>query len=275
VEKDFIDETQKDIVDETSAVSGSGKGPDMKYCPNCGKLKPATSRFCPECGKDRYGNGAGGGFQQQAPYGGMRPAYAGQPMRTAAVPQENTGTGVAIVALVISLVNFFIFASFLSFMAVPAVFIFAIIALKRKNGGKAMAIISMIIAIISAAIFAFYVVLIVKLVPDIKYFADHDKEIVAEYERTGEAPEHFDKYKASKYDKLWESMGYDDFDDFFGYIVEEYKKEVVKEKPDYFGESKSKRKTKTKTKKAQATTEEDTEEEYVTEKSGEDLVVLT
>jgi len=272
LDKDFIDETKNEIVDETSGNSGNGNEPKMKYCPHCGKLKPADSRFCPECGKDRSGSGAGGGGGYQQPqYGGMRPAYAGYPARTAGVPLQKTGTGVAVAALCISLVNFFIFASFLSFIAVPLTLIFAIMALKRKNGGKAMAIVSIVIAIISAAIFAVYVAIIVKIVPDIKYFAEHDKEIVAEYEETGMAPDHYSKYRDKKYDKLWENMGYDDFDSFFGYIVKEYKKEAVKNDPDYFSGTKTKKKTKTKTKKAETTTEE----EDVSEKSGEDLVVLT
>jgi hypothetical protein len=266
LDKDYIDETKKDIVDETSGASGSGKGPDMKYCPHCGKLKPASSKFCPECGKDRYGTGAGGAYQQPQ-FGSPYPAYAGQPMRGPAVPVQRSGTGLAVAALIIALLNFFMFASFLSFMAVPAVFIFAIMALKRKNGGKVMAIVSIVIAVISALIFAMYVVIIVKLVPDIQYFADHDKEIVAEYELTGEAPEHFDKYRDSKYDSLWKSMGYDDFDDFFGMIIEEYKKSMIKEDPDYFGKTRTKKKIK----KSETTTEPTT----VYERDSEDLVVLS
>lgn len=267
MDKDYIYETKDSIVDETQPSGSSGNNSGMKYCPHCGRPKPASSRFCPECGKDRYGIGAGGGGYQQPQYGAMRPAYAGQPMRSPAVPVQRSGTGLAVAALIIALVNFFMFASFLSFMAVPAVLIFSIMALKRKNGGKVMAIVSIVIAIISALIFALYIVIIVKLVPDIKYFAEHDKEIVAEYELTGEAPDYFDKYRASKYDSLWKNMGYDDFDDFFGMIIDEYKKSMTKEDPDYFGKSKTKKKIK----KSETTTETTTEYK----RDSEDLVVLS
>ncbi len=293
---DFIDETSADIVDETKDNNNNNNGPKMKYCPHCGKLKPETARFCPECGRDRSGNSASDiqhGRQNAygTPGGGYQPAYAGQPVRGAAVQtQKKSGFGEGLAALIISLVNFFMFGSIFSFISVPVVLIFAIIALKRGNSGRIMAVISIIVSIISALIFALYVAVIVKLAPEIKYFADHDKEIIAEYYETGEIPERYEKFRDKKYDKIWKNLGYDDFDDFFGYIIGEYRDSVYDDEDDWYDKG-GKKTVKEKTTKETTTKEKTTKEKNTKEKTtksqqsttgkrsvdrnGEDLVVLS
>ena len=293
---DFIDETSADIVDETKDNNNNNNGPKMKYCPHCGKLKPETARFCPECGRDRSGNSASDiqhGRQNAygTPGGGYQPAYAGQPVRGAAVQtQKKSGFGEGLAALIISLVNFFMFGSIFSFISVPVVLIFAIIALKRGNSGRIMAVISIIVSIISALIFALYVAVIVKLAPEIKYFADHDKEIIAEYYETGEIPERNEKFRDKKYDKIWKNLGYDDFDDFFGYIIGEYRDSVYDDEDDWYDKG-GKKTVKEKTTKETTTKEKTTKEKNTKEKTtksqqsttgkrsvdrnGEDLVVLS
>ena len=297
---DFIDETSADIVDETKDNNNNNNAPKMKYCPHCGKLKPETARFCPECGRDRSGNSASdiqhGRQNAYGTPGGYQPAYAGQPVRGAAVQtQKNSGFSEGLVALIVSLVNFFMFGSLLSFISVPVVLIFAIIALKRGNSGRIMAVISIIVSILSALIFAFYVAVIVKLAPEIKYFADHDKEIIAEYYETGEIPERYEKFRDKKYDKIWSNLGYDDFDDFFGDIIGEYRDSVYDDEDDWYdkgGKKTGKEKTtKEKTTKEKTTKEKTTKEKTTKEKTtksqqsttgkrsvdrdGEDLVVLS
>ncbi len=293
---DYIDETSADIVDETKDNNNNNNGPKMKYCPHCGKLKPETARFCPECGRDRSGNSASDiqhGRQNAygTPGGGYQPAYAGQPVRGAAVQtQKKSGFGEGLAALIISLVNFFMFGSIFSFISVPVVLIFAIIALKRGNSGRIMAVISIIVSIISALIFALYVAVIVKLAPEIKYFADHDKEIIAEYYETGEIPERYEKFRDKKYDKIWKNLGYDDFDDFFGYIIGEYRDSVYDDEDDWYdkgGKKTVKEKTTKETTTKEKTTKEKTTKEKTTksqqsttgkrsvDRNGEDLVVLS
>lgn len=276
----MIDETSDTIIDETnpSGNNSNNNGPKMKFCPHCGKLKPENARFCPECGRDRSGSSASDiGRGRQMPYSpAPTPAYAGQAPAAAGKTTINQGFGEGITALIISLINFFIFGSFLSFIAVPVTLIFAGISLKKGKAGRVVAIISIIVSIISALLFALYVAIIVKVAPDIKYFADNDKEIIAEYYETGEIPERYEKYRDSKYNIIWKEAGFDDFDDFFGFIVREYRDSVYDADDDWYEKnsrkgSKSKSKTsEDKPDKVQTTTKKNS-----SIRDGEDLVVLS
>lgn len=270
----MIDETSNDIVDETNDPgNGSGNGPKMKYCPNCGKLKPEASRYCPECGRDRDGKPAGG--PQFIPNGApVRPAYGGpQPQyRTAAAPvPANKRMGPAIAALIVSIANFIMFGSLFTFISLPAVIILTIIVFRRDLGGKPMALIAVVVSVISAVLFAFYVAIAVKLAPDIKYFADNGREIVENYDKYGEIPERYEKFRESKYDRLWDEMGYDDFDEFFSDVVDIYRRSVMKENKPSYSDRKDREKTTGSTGTVPSTTEAVTDYDH----SGEDLVVLS
>ena len=270
----MIDETSNDIVDETNdSGSGNNNEPKMKYCPNCGKLKPEASRYCPECGRDRYGKSAG--EPQFTPNGApVRPAYGGpQPQyRTAAapVPAKNS-MGPAIAALIVSIANFVMFGSFLTFVSLPAVIILTIIVFRRDLGGKPMAVVAVVISVISAVLFAFYIAIAVKLAPDIKYFYNHDREIVENYDKYGEVPERFEKYRESKYDKIWKKWGYDSFDEFFAFFVDMYRDDILHEKKYAYVGTGDKEDTAGSTGTVPSTTEAETDYDH----SGEDLVVLS
>lgn len=140
-------------------------------------------------------------------------------------------TGLAIAALVISIINLLCCCGiFLGFVAIPVALILAIISLATHRGGKAMAITSIVISVISAIFLIFNIAIAAKFYPDIMYFAQHDEQIIAEYEATGKIPERYEKYRDSKYDKYWASMGLESFDEFFADFIEEYKKDMEAEK---------------------------------------------
>lgn len=291
LDKDFIDETNADITDETNAeitdetadnskeasdpVKDNGtqeSGPKMKFCTICGKRKPESARFCPECGRDRYGRSA----SDPVFIPGNRPAFTPPPpmmnppyQRTITAPPQNKGIVPALIALIISLVNFFIFGSLFTFLSLPAVIVLSVIAFKRGSDGRVIAIIAIVITVISTVLFAFYIAIAVKLAPDVKYFVEHDKEIIENYEEYGEIPERYKKYQDKKYDKLWSRMGYDDFDDFFGDIVKRYNEASGKYEKNESNSGNKKDTTKKST--SPSTTEATTDFDH----SGEDLVVLT
>lgn len=137
--------------------------------------------------------------------------------------------GFAVAAFVISLVNMIMFSSMLSFICVPLALIFAVISLAGRRRGKALSIIAIVVSAVSAIIFIRVMAVAVHLYPDIEYFLKNDKQIVAEYNATGEIPERFVKYESPKYDEYWDSVGYDSFDEFFDWFVSEYERAVIKD----------------------------------------------
>ena len=266
----MIDETSKDIVDETGNNSNNNSsGPKMKYCTNCGKLKPESAVYCPECGRDRYGRAAGEPqfIPNRPPY---QPAYgAPYPQQRTAPAEAKKSMGPALAALIVSIGNFFIFGSLLTFISLPAVIVLTAIVYKRDLAGKPITIIAILISLISALIFAFYVAIAVKLTPDIKYFAENDREIIENYDKYGEIPERYEKYRESKYNRLWKHLGYDDFDEFFAAIVDGYRDNVIHEKKyAYVGGGDGEKTTDS---SGTTTTEATTDYDH----RGEDLVVLS
>lgn len=136
-------------------------------------------------------------------------------------------TGLAIAALVISIINLVCCCGIvLGVVAIPVALVLAIISLVTHRGGKAMAIISIVISAVCAVFLAFNIAIMAKFYPDVMYFAQHDKQIIAEYEETGKIPERYEKYRGAKYDKYWDAMGVEGFDEFFATFIEEYKKDM-------------------------------------------------
>lgn len=203
-------------------------GNKPSYCPHCGAQKALTERYCPQCGKDRSG--------EYAPY--LARAYAenkkAEPALTEAQEAERQqirGRAFAIAALVISLFNLLMCATLLTPITLPLVIIFVCKSVNRKGGKTGMAVAAVIISIISAILFGLILTVFVKIYPDLKYISNHGEEIVREYDINGTIPERFDKYRDSKYDNVWDAMGYDDFDEFFDkVIIEGYRKSVLKGK---------------------------------------------
>ncbi len=145
-------------------------------------------------------------------------------MRPTPAPRKDKGSGkgLAIAAFVIALVNLILCSGMLSIIAVPLAVVMAIVSLASHRGGKAFAIIGIVVSLISAFIFSFYVMIMVKVMPDFVYFVNNDTAIISEYDETGEVPEHFRKYQDPKFDKYWSAMGYEDFDGFFADFIKSY-----------------------------------------------------
>ena len=135
---------------------------------------------------------------------------------------KQSSIGLAVAALIISLVNLLLFNSLLSFICVPIALIFAIMSLVQHRRGKIMAIVSIVASVISAVIFSLYVAFVIKVYPDFEYFIRNDDRIIAEYNADGTIPAYYDKYKDKKYDMYWDSLGYDSFDSLFRDFVKSY-----------------------------------------------------
>lgn len=146
--------------------------------------------------------------------------YGGYP--NGQVLPDSQRTGLAIAAFCISLINFIIFKSVLSFIAVPISLIMAIVSLKRKRGGKLFSIIAIVVSSLSTILFVFYAMIMVKIYPDIKYLTDNFTSITSEYEENGTIPEYYDKYRTPEYDDYWKQLGVNSFDEFFEYIMKRF-----------------------------------------------------
>ena len=153
----------------------------------------------------------------------FQPAYNnGYQNQWAGQRQKTSEPGLAIASMVIALVNLIIFRTLFSVIAVPLSLIFAIVSLAKKKGGTGFAVTGIIASIISALIFGTVVFMIVKLYPDMMYFAENQQQIVEDYREEGKIPERFEKYTDPKYDRIWNSMGCDDFNEFFGELIKRY-----------------------------------------------------
>ena len=137
---------------------------------------------------------------------------------------ERKSAGFAIAAFVIAIVNIFPCCTTLSIISVPLCLIFAIISLVGKRKGTVFAVIGLILSLLSGLLFAYYGFIVYKIMPDFVYFSEHQEQIIDDYDRDGTIPERFEKYRDPKYDKYWERMGYDSFDEFFAKFIEEQKK---------------------------------------------------
>lgn len=201
----------------------------------------------PQNGDYPFNNGfpQNGGYPP--PNGGYYGNY-GYPYGRQPVP-ESAKIGFALAALIISLVNFFLFASVLSFIAVPLSLIFAIVSLSKHRGGKAMSIIAIVVSCISAVIFSFYVVIVVKIAKEVIYYDNNRDAIIDEYKETGKPPAHYDKYRSSKYNWVWRASEYYDFDDFFdAFMRSEIEEQEEKEEKRSNSKRNSEKTTKSKSK---------------------------
>ncbi len=173
-----------------------------------------------------YGGMPNNGYGNYPNNGGYPNGYGNYPNKWDVGPNENIGWGFAIAAIVTALVNMVIFKNIFTIISAPLCLIFAIICFKKHGRGKGLAIAGIVISVISTLIFAFYVVLIARIVPDVKYFVENDKEIVSEFKENGTIPDRYEKYLEPKFGKYWKIMGYDSFNEFFSDFVKGYKSEV-------------------------------------------------
>ncbi|WP_037291218.1 hypothetical protein, partial [Ruminococcus flavefaciens] len=123
--------------------------------------------------------------------------------------------GLAIASFVISLVNMILCCTLLSIVTVPLCLIFSIASLVKKRKGTAFAIIGIIISLLSGLAFAYYGFFIYKIMPDVMYFAEHQEQIIEDYDRDGTIPERYEKYRDPKFNKYWKQYNCDSFDEFF------------------------------------------------------------
>lgn len=140
------------------------------------------------------------------------------------MPDERKGKGLAIASFVLAIINIFPCCTSLSIIIVPLCIIFSLVSLFGKRKGTAFAVIGLILALIAGIFFAYFGYITYKIFPDFVYFADHEEQIISEYDADGTIPERFEKYRQPKYDKYWERMGYDSFDEFFAKFIEEQKR---------------------------------------------------
>ncbi|NLT10635.1 MAG: hypothetical protein GXY08_14225 [Ruminococcus sp.] len=210
---------------------------------------------------------------QQNGYGYSQNGGYPQPARS--IPPSNSN-GTAIAAMVTALANLILLNSLLSFITVPLAIILAIVALRKKKGSKVFSYIAIGASVLSALIFSLYIYYAVNIWPEAKYFWNNRTQIVDEYNRTGEIPERFDKFREGKYSPLWRMLGFRSFDAFFDDVAEfaddldssNNKKEIKKEeKP---------KERPTSPDEDHVIDEPETEEDptYDYDHSGEDLVVL-
>ncbi len=101
-----------------------------------------------------------------------------------------------------------------------------IFSLISHRGGKGFAITGIIISALLILPLLFSLICVNTVYyKDMAKFAVNAQEYIDDYDRTGEVPEDFEKYKDPKYDNVWKSMGYDDFDAFYGdYMIPYYKR---------------------------------------------------
>ncbi len=128
--------------------------------------------------------------------------------------------GLAIASLVLSLVSLLCCICGLGLICAPLSIIFGIIALVSKRGGKGMAIAGIIIsALVIIGMVGAYATYGTIFKVAFQY-GMNEEEYKAEYERTGKAPADFDEYRDPKYNKQWKLVDCDNFDEFFGWLIE-------------------------------------------------------
>lgn len=199
-------------------------------------------------------------------YGGNNiPPYYNSNRQPMMQPPVRKKTGLAVGAFCAALANFLAFRSILSFICVPIAMIMAIVSLKKHYDAKGLSIAAIIISLLSTVVFAVYVVIGIKLYPEIEYFSENKKAIITEYEKTGTAPEHYDKFRGNEYNFIWSNLGVDDFDDFFDMLMSFYTEKTVK----------SSSSTSPKDKDEKTTAPEDTTKNKDINHDGEDLVILS
>ena len=152
---------------------------------------------------------------------------------------EPKGSGLAIAAFVIAIVNIIPCCTALSIITVPLCLILAIVSLVGKRKGKAFAITAIVLSLLAGLLFAYYGYILYKVAPDYYYFIMNANQIVEDYEEDGTIPERFEKYRDPKYDKYWKRSGYDSFDEFFEKFIESFNAGVNSSSGSYSNNSSS------------------------------------
>ncbi len=134
---------------------------------------------------------------------------------------ESGKTGLAIASLVMGILGIVLCCCGFGFIAAPLGLIFGIISLVKKRGGKGMAITGIILSALTAVGLIGTMVLYGPVMKDVFRFSAEAQEVIDEFNETGELPDYLDKYNDSKYDSIWESAGYDSFNDYFADVIKQ------------------------------------------------------
>lgn len=113
---------------------------------------------------------------------------------------------------------------FLLLLSVLAL-VLGIISIATHKDGKGFAITGIIISVIMSISLLFTLIFLSGPLSDMAKFSETPQKYIDEYEETGEVPEEFEKYKDSKYDWVWKSMGMSSFDQFYGDFIARYKEQ--------------------------------------------------
>lgn len=134
-------------------------------------------------------------------------------------------TGFAIVSLILSILSLILCCcmGFNFILVIPAL-ILGIVTLVKRYSGKGMAIAGIIISTIAMLITGMMLAFYGPIFSDVFKVANDFENVRDTYEETGEIPEYLEKYTDEKYDEVWKKEGYDDFYDFFDYVIEEMDK---------------------------------------------------
>ncbi|SEK36181.1 hypothetical protein SAMN02910353_00557 [Ruminococcus sp. YRD2003] len=103
--------------------------------------------------------------------------------------------------------------------------VLGIISLASHRDGKGFAIAGIIVSALMIVSLLFSLIFLSEPLKDMMKFSENAQEYIDDYEETGEVPEEFEKYGASKYDWVWHSMGMNSFSDFYGQFIGQYKEQ--------------------------------------------------
>ncbi len=120
----------------------------------------------------------------------------------------------AIVSFVASIVNI-VFCCCCTYFTVPVSLVLGIISLAKKWRGTGFAVSGVVISAFTIIIMVVSQVMFGEMSRDLSNIIINSEQYAEEYRETGEIPEEFEKYNDEKYDRYWDILGYDDFEDFF------------------------------------------------------------
>ena len=120
----------------------------------------------------------------------------------------------AILSFVMSIANV-VFCCCCTYIAAPVSLVLGIISLAKKWRGTAFAVSGVVISAFTLVFMVVSQVMFGPMSRDISNIIFNSDQYAEEYQETGEIPDEFKKYNDEKYDRYWDILGYDDFEDFF------------------------------------------------------------
>lgn len=136
--------------------------------------------------------------------------------------QKNTKIWASVTSLVLGLVSLVLCCCcpYLYLLAVASI-VFGIISLVQRMSGKGMAIAGIIVSAVVLIIVLLLNIIFGPIIRDLSKLGEDPQHYVEMYEETGEIPDEFRKYCEPKYDKYWDAMDIDGFEDFYGMLMDE------------------------------------------------------